>query len=114
METTIKDVGQFLEQQAKLGTPITYTDVIRKFPDLPPLGPHWKSHPLCSIFGELDEEDHLKGRPFRTALVYAKETTRPGDGFFLTIEGLRNITIDKSEQDKVWTDELNAVITYYA
>jgi hypothetical protein len=24
VETTIKEVGQYLEQQAKLGTPITY------------------------------------------------------------------------------------------
>jgi hypothetical protein len=114
VETTIKEVGQFLEQQAKLGSPITYGDVIRKFPDLPALGPHWKSHPLCSIFGELDDEDHIKGRPFRTALVYAKETTRPGQGFFDTITNLRNKTILKSEQDKVWTDELKAVIAHYA
>jgi hypothetical protein len=114
MQTTIKDIGQFLEQQAKLGTPITYTDVMKKFPDLPPLGPHWKSHPLFSIFGELDDEDHVKGRPFRTALVYAQETTRPGQGFFDTITSLRNKTILKSEQDKVWPDELKAVIAHYA
>ena len=36
--------------------------------DLPPLKEYWRSHPLCSIFGELDDEDHLKKRPFRTAL----------------------------------------------
>lgn len=112
--TTIKEVGQYLEQQAKLGSPITYSDVIRKFPDLPPLGPHWKSHPLCGIFGELDDEDNVKKRPFRTALVFAKETGRPGQGFFDTITNLRNKTILKSEQDKVWTDELKAVIAHYA
>jgi hypothetical protein len=113
MQTTIKDVGQFLEAQAKLGAPITYSEVIRKFPDLPALGPHWKSHPLCSIFGELDDEDHVKGRPFRTALVYAKETTRPGQGFFDTITSLRGKAIDKSQQDKVWTDELKSAIAFY-
>jgi hypothetical protein len=114
LNTTIKDVGDFLEQQAKLGSPITYGDVIRKFPDLPQLGPHWKSHPLCSISGELDDEDHVKGRPFRTAIVYAKETTRPGQGFFDTIAALRNKPIDKSQEDKVWTDELKAVMAFYA
>ena len=113
MQTTIKDVGQYLEAQARLGAPVTYTDVIRKFPDLPPLGAQWKSHPLCSIFGELDDEDHRRGRPFRTALVYAKETTRPGQGFFQAMTDLRGKTILKSEQDKVWNDELRAVIDHY-
>jgi hypothetical protein len=111
---TTKDIGQFLEQQATLGVPITYGDIIRKFPDLPPLGPHWKSHPLCSIFGELDEEDHLKKRPFRTALVCAIQTTRPGQGFFDTIINLRDKSILKSDQDRVWTEELKAVIDHYA
>jgi hypothetical protein len=114
MQTTVKDVGLFLEGQAKLGKPVTYSDVIRNFPDLPPLGPHWKSHPLCSIFGELDDEDHLRRRPFRTALVFAKETGRPGQGFFDTITNLRNQTIPKTEQDAVWTKELNEIIGYYA
>jgi hypothetical protein len=114
VETTIKDVGQFLEQQAKLGAPITYGDLIRRFPDLPPLGPHWKSHPLCSIFGELDDEDIVKERPFRTALVFAKETGRPGQGFFETMQNLGGITVLKSEQDKIWTEALKVLIAYYA
>jgi hypothetical protein len=113
MQTTVKDIAEYLEAQAKLKAPVTYSDVVRKFPDLPPLGPHWKSHPLCFIFGELDDEDHRKGRPFRTALVYAKETTRPGQGFFDTITALRNKPIDKGQHDKVWTDELNAVFAHY-
>ncbi len=114
VETTIKDVGRFLEDQAKLGTPITYTDVIRKFPDLPPLTAAWRSHPLCGIFGELDDEDNVKRRPFRTALVFAKETGRPGQGFFDTMTNLRGKTILKSEQDQVWTGELKALIAHYA
>jgi len=82
MQTSARDVGLFLEAQAKQRAPIPYSDVIRTFRDLPPLGPHWKSHPLCSFFGELDLEDHSKQRPFRTALVFAKETGRPGQGIF--------------------------------
>jgi hypothetical protein len=113
MTTNIKDIGQYLEAQAKIGTPITYGQIIKRFPDLPPLGPHWKSHPLCSIFGDLDREDHREGRPFRTALVYAVETSKPGQGFFETITQLRNQTILKSDQDQVWTKELKAVINHY-
>ena len=113
MNTTMKEVGKYLEQQAKLGAPITYTDVVRSFPDLPPLTGAWRSHPLCTIFGDLDIEDDRNKRPFRTALVYAKETGTPGDGFFEMIETLRGVSITKSQKDKVWTDELKALIDLY-
>lgn len=36
------------------------------------------------------------------------------EGFFDTITSPRNKTILKSEQDKIWTDELNPVIARYA
>jgi hypothetical protein len=113
LQTSIIEVGQYLEKQAKIGEPITYTDVIRKFPDLPLLTAAWRSHPLCGIFGELDKEDHVKQRPFRTALVFAKETSRPGQGFFDTVTNLRGKTILKSEQDKVWIAEVDALRAYY-
>ena len=86
-------------------SPITYTNVVRSFPDLPPLTGAWRSHPLCTIFGDLDIEDDRNKRPFRTALVFAKETGRPGEGFFEMIE---------SQTDKVWTNELKALIDHYA
>jgi hypothetical protein len=114
MNPSIKEIGDYLEAQAKIGSPVTYGDVVRKFPALPPLSGAWRSHPLCQIFGELDDEDHLKGRPFRTALVYGKETGKPGQGFFDTVTNLRKQTILKSDQDKVWTDEVKAVTAYYA
>ena len=37
MNTNIKDIGQYLEAKAKVGTPITYGQIIKRFPDLPPL-----------------------------------------------------------------------------
>lgn len=113
MIPSIKDIGKYLEKQANAGAPVTYGDVVRKFPALPPLNGAWRSHPLCRILGELDDEDHLNNRPFRTALVYAKETGRPGQGFFDTITNLREQTVLKSDQDKVWTEEVKAVIAHY-
>src|ERR1017187_6942936 len=113
MATSVKEIGAFLESQAHLGQPITYGAVIKKFPDLPPLTEYWKSHPLCDIFGELDGEDHRNNRPFRTALVYAVDTTRPGNGFFENLARLRGTTIMKSEEDKVWVAELDALKAYY-
>jgi hypothetical protein len=65
MPITSGDVAKFLDEQARLGEPITYTHVIVHFPDLPKLTEAWLSHPLCEIFGMPDEQDHAEGRPFR-------------------------------------------------
>ena len=109
MQTSVRDVGIFLEKQAKIGAPITYQKVVERFPDLGPLTEFWRSHPLCSIFGELDAEDHRNGRPFRTALVCAKQTGKPGHGFFETVSPLRNQPISDQNEDEVWVSEFNAL-----
>jgi hypothetical protein len=113
MVTTSKDIGRYLEQQAKLGEPVTYGQVIRKFPDLPELTGNWKAHPLCWMFGDLDDEDTRNGLPFRTALVFAKETGKPGNGFFETIKNHRKIAVLKSDEEAVWVKELNALKAHY-
>ncbi len=105
-------VGSFLEQKAKLGNPINYTDVVNAFPDCPCLSGSWHGHPLCPIFGILDEEDHAANRPWRTALVVCKGENRPGNGFFEAIARLRGtVTEDK---DAIWTHEYERLIDYYA
>jgi hypothetical protein len=35
LETSVIEVGQYLERLAKIDEPITYADMIRKFPDFP-------------------------------------------------------------------------------
>jgi hypothetical protein len=111
--TTINDIGKYLEKHAKIGEPVTYGQLLSQFPALPPLDGNWRSHPLCSMFGELDDDDHRHGRPFRTAMVFAKETGRPGQGFFDTVSSLRNKTILKGEQDLVWLAEVSALTAHY-
>jgi hypothetical protein len=113
MRTTVSDVGSYLEKQARQGEPITYAQVIDRFPDLPMLTEAWLSHPLCDIFGQLDAQDHAEGRPFRTAMVYAKELSIPGKGFFDTLSKYRKKSIPKSQQLDVWLAEVNAVKAYY-
>lgn len=108
------EVGAFLEEVAATGNPISYSDVVRRFPDLPPLNGAWSSHPLCQLFGELDRQDHRAGRPFRTAMVIAREKNIPGDGFFKTLAELRGTAVLKAEQEKVWLAELQKVIARYA
>jgi len=73
----------------------------------------WLSHPLCDIFGQLDAQDHAAGRPFRTALVYARDLSVPGQGFFDTIAAYRKKKIGKGQQLDVWMAEVNAVKAYY-
>jgi hypothetical protein len=106
-------IGKFLEKRAREGKPINYAEVIRIFPGLPPLNGNWSSHPLAQIFGDLDREDFANGRPFRTALVFALETSIPGDGFFKTLSDLRRIEISNTERSRLWIDEVNAVIAHY-
>ena len=106
-------MGDYLEAQAKMGKPITYSHVIQKFPSLPPLSDNWKSHPLCSIFGELDDEDTRNSKPFRTALVCSKELGRPGEGFFTTIETHRAQKVLKSDEEAVWLREFVALTDHY-
>jgi hypothetical protein len=52
--TTARDIGAFLEEQARKGEPITYGQVLDHFPDLPELKGAWLSHPLCDMFEQLD------------------------------------------------------------
>lgn len=113
MKTTEREIGAFLEAKAKIGDPIYYADVIKQFPDLPQLGPYWRSHPLSDIFGNLDDDDQANGRPFRTALVISKDRNTPGQGFFDAMRGLRKMTILESDQIKIWLDELEALRNFY-
>jgi hypothetical protein len=111
--TTAADVGRFLEDQARKGEPVTYGQVLDQFPDLPEMNGAWLSHPLCEIFGQLDAQDHAADRPFRTALVYARDLSVPGQGFFDTLGGYRKKKIDKGQQLAVWVAELDAVKAHY-
>jgi hypothetical protein len=110
----VRELGAFLEQVAATGNPITYSEVVQHFSDLPPLNGAWASHPLCHLFGELDRDDNRHGRPFRTAMVVSREKNIPGDGFFKTLAELRGTAIIKADQEEVWVSELQKVISKYA
>jgi hypothetical protein len=114
----VEAIARFLEQRARLPrdeAPIFYNDLAAEF-DLPPVDDRWYAHPLCSIFGALDEDDQVHNRPFRTALVIGRERSLPGDGFFKMIQQLRGlqrpITGD-FEQMRVWQEEFDRLLEYY-
>jgi hypothetical protein len=111
MPTTSSDVGKFLEERAKLGEPVYYSDVLSRFPDLPPITGEWMLHPLCRFFGNLDAEDQGNSLPFRTALVIAEQTMIPGQGFFDTFIKLRGPLTDNKTM--TWVKEFNRLINHY-
>ena len=78
---------------------------------LPPLHGTWAGHPLERAFDALDEEDARAGRPFRTSVVFNKETKMPGDGYFKSIFRLKGISAKSDMQRlEVFSEELKAAM----
>lgn len=120
MSPEAKAVGDYLEALARkrgINAVLTYTQLARHF-QMPELTDAWLSHPLAKIFDELDDDDHLHQRPFRTVLVYAEGLSTPGDGFFEMLRRLRfpskaTLFRNESEKLKIYTGELQALASFY-
>jgi hypothetical protein len=84
-------VARYLENRAKKHglNGVVYYNKLAADLGMPPVTDAWMSHPLSSIFGELDDEDHALKHPFRTALVITERTKFPGDGFWAMALRLR-------------------------
>jgi hypothetical protein len=114
---TLRQLAAFLENRVRqLGdrSLISYGELVGEL-DLPPLTGPWPSHPLCKMFGDLDEQDELHHRAWRTAIVVSKDDLMPGTGFYDTLEKLRKIQCD-SEQERlaVHLREFRNLIAYYS
>src|SRR5438270_7621089 len=95
---------------------ITYGELVVHFSDLPELTNAWAAHPLCWMFGELDDEDAAHNRPFRTAIVVSQDKRLPGDGFFKMYTKLRNPKVrvrTDEERIAVHLQELRASAAFY-
>ena len=66
------------------------------------------------MFGQLDAQDHAAGKPFLTALVYGKQASMPGDGFFKTIKNYRGKQLAQTQRMTYWLQEVTAVKAYYS
>jgi hypothetical protein len=111
----MKEIADFLEAKAKTDEFVYYSDLAARF-GLPPMNGAWSAHPLCDIFGQLDQYDEANKRPYRTSLVIGKETNMPGQGFFDTLNRLRGIDLPKNEDQKykVWLNEVSQLRLYYS
>ncbi len=110
---TVEEIGLFLIEKAEMEQFIFYLDVCKHFKLSVDLFP-WRLHPLCDLFGSLDEQDARAGRPFRTALVISREHKRPGPGFYAALSKLTGRATLKGKEDEVWSEEVRAVFSYYA
>ena len=111
----LDSVGVFLEERAKQGEPIFYSELARRF-NLPPVTAAWNTHPLCEVFGSLDYQDQASGKPFRTALVVSKEKGVPGEGFFKTLSTLRGTPYpirNELQKLQLWKEEFDRLASYY-
>ena len=82
---------------------------------LPPVDEHWKTHPLCSLFGLIDREDIEKEQPFITACV-VNETGRSGFGFYkMCYEriGMSGSVDDEADQKRLHALEMASLAEYY-
>ena len=116
---TSKNIAEFLEHRAQHlsfdEAPIFYGDLAAHF-KFPSITEAWHTHPLCSIFEELDVEDAKLNRPFRTVLVVSQEHSIPGPGFFKTVARLstRNLNL-KTDLDKMrfFSNEVHRLLEHY-
>lgn len=111
----LSELVAYLEELARRNaTPVTYSDVVRKF-RLPKLTEAWTSHPLARVFENLDAEDHEARRPFRTTLVVqAARPGIPGDGYYHSLSQRRGIkATSRSARLKAHRNELKALYEYW-
>ncbi|MBL7189357.1 MAG: hypothetical protein ISS70_23760 [Phycisphaerae bacterium] len=106
-------VGEQLESVAKRGAQIYYSQLVEQF-GLPPLDGAWSSHPLAEIFEVLDQQDATANRPFRTSVVVAVETNRPGNGLYEALERLKGVPDPgtPSAREAIWIREMQAAHDY--
>lgn len=95
--------------------PITYNQLADALGQ-PRVTEAWRSHPFCSAFGQLDQEDADANRPFRTALVFNDQKNMPGEGFFFMLQKLRGLRVPKNEMKRltIYMKELGDAQSHYS
>jgi hypothetical protein len=108
-------IGTYLEAalKSKRPRPTYYKDVASHF-GLPEFDGAFHAHPLSQIFEVLDQQDAIANRPFRTSVVVAVTTNRPGQGFYEALERLKGKPDPKTDdaREQLWLSELNDAYRY--
>lgn len=113
---TLEVVAAYLEGLAINGEPVTYSDLLEYF-GLPRISKRylWNLSPMKDIFLALDSADAKAGRPLRATMVVRKDTRIPGNGYFRSLCGYREILIPEStlEKRELHKGELGRLAGYY-
>jgi hypothetical protein len=111
-------IAEFLESRIRakgMNGIIYYNQIARQF-RMPRVTEAWYRHPLSGIFDEIDNDDHKKDKPFKTAIVISERKKYPGDGFFKMVLKLRypnKAKFTENEKMKIYSDELVALEKMY-
>lgn len=113
------ELGNYLEQHAKNGTVVWYTELYDHF-HIPKEIQRTTDNPIPLLLAQLVQEDNQAGRPLRTSVVVSKEKDRdksmliPKDNYFEALCGIRGIPMPqgKAEKRRVHAIELEALRKY--
>lgn len=114
------ELGDYLEQHAKNGTVVWYTELYDHF-HIPKEVQRQSDNPIPLLLAKLVQEDRKAGRPLRASVVVAKEKDRdkskliPKDSYFEALCRIRYISMPhgKVEKRQVHATELAALRKYY-
>jgi hypothetical protein len=95
--------------------PITYGDFAEVLGLEPFRGPDWNNHPMSWILGQLNDEDHAAGRPFRSVLVINSQSRISGPNFFGAVARLRfdGVPVPDEQWRQFWSDEFARLLRHY-
>lgn len=71
---------------------------------------HYHSHVLTQLLTDIGREEAAAGRPILPALVVAKQTGRPGPGYFKAAPG----ETESDDPIREWEDEVQRLYDYWS
>ncbi len=119
MIPTLLIVAIYLEDLARRGVLVTYSEILKHF-GLPAMtkGHRWSDSELFKLFGQIDKQDIAAGRPLRTSSVVQKKGERktiPSDGYFTVLCNGQDMPVPRSapEKQRLHATQLRLLREYY-
>jgi hypothetical protein len=101
------EMRQLIIEAAKARQLITYSELSRM---LQTAYVHYHSHVMTRLLIDIGSEEAKAGRPTLPALVIAKQTGRPGPGYFRLAPGGEETT----DPIREWEEEVQRVYDYWS
>jgi len=101
------EMRQLIIETAKAGQLIAYSELTGM---LQTAYVHYHSHVLTRLLIDIGSEEVAGGRPILPALVVAKQTGRPGPGYFKLAPG----EVEVGDPIREWENEVQRVYDYWS